>query len=116
MVIRALFAFSQLGGSVCCIKGSILPLRSSSYALLSVEQALEALARAGCRVVDVVLPGFAADCLETLEEIQTEAADIFRKHAVRYSDPSVAIYIPVYADELTETCRRQCVYIDLLYM
>ncbi|CDJ66655.1 ferrochelatase, putative [Eimeria necatrix] len=39
--------------------------------------ALEALAKAGCRRLDVVCPGFAADCLETLEEVQTEAANYF---------------------------------------
>jgi ferrochelatase len=38
---------------------------------------LEALARQGRRV-DVVCPGFVADCLETLEEIGIEGQDAFR--------------------------------------
>jgi ferrochelatase len=48
---------------------------------------LEALARDGVRRVDVVCPGFAVDCLETLEEISVENADAFRAaggEALRY--------------------------------
>jgi ferrochelatase len=37
------------------------------------EQTLIELARAGCRRVDVVCPGFVADCLETLEELGIRA-------------------------------------------
>lgn len=33
--------------------------------------------------IDVVLPGFAADCLETLEEVQDEAAKHFKTVTVR---------------------------------
>ncbi len=38
---------------------------------------LEALARAGADGVDVICPGFSADCLETLEEISIEARAAF---------------------------------------
>jgi ferrochelatase len=38
---------------------------------------LEALARAGVTHVDVICPGFPADCLETLEEIAMEGRDSF---------------------------------------
>ena len=41
------------------------------------EAHLEALAGAGIRRVDVVCPGFSADCLETLEEIALRAAETF---------------------------------------
>ena len=41
------------------------------------EPRLVALARAGTRRVDVMCPGFAADCLETLEEINQEAREAF---------------------------------------
>ncbi len=44
------------------------------------EPTLVALAQAGVKHVDVICPGFAADCLETLEEIQMEVQDAF-KHA-----------------------------------
>ena len=40
---------------------------------------LQTLARQGCRTVDVVCPGFSADCLETLEEIAITNAEIYKK-------------------------------------
>ena len=43
------------------------------YTLATLEQ----LARAGVGRVDVICPGFAADCLETLEEINIEAREAF---------------------------------------
>jgi protoporphyrin/coproporphyrin ferrochelatase len=42
-------------------------------------QTLAALGREGTARVDVICPGFAADCLETLEEIAQEGRDTFRK-------------------------------------
>ncbi len=41
------------------------------------EATLRELARAGVRTVDVVCPGFAVDCLETLEEIALVNRDVF---------------------------------------
>ena len=41
------------------------------------EPSLRELARAGVRRVDVVCPGFVADCLETLEEIAIEGKQAF---------------------------------------
>ena len=41
------------------------------------EPTLMAMARAGTRAVDVICPGFTADCLETLEEIRDEAREAF---------------------------------------
>jgi protoporphyrin/coproporphyrin ferrochelatase len=38
---------------------------------------LEAMARGGSQAVDVICPGFPADCLETLEEIAIEGRDTF---------------------------------------
>jgi ferrochelatase len=40
-------------------------------------EAVAALARRGVRSLDVICPGFAADCLETLEEIGMENRDAF---------------------------------------
>jgi ferrochelatase len=42
------------------------------------DKTVEALARSGVKNLAVVTPGFSADCLETLEEIAVENADIFR--------------------------------------
>ena len=41
------------------------------------DQTLIALPKEGIRKVDMICPGFAADCLETLEEIQVENRDHF---------------------------------------
>lgn len=43
------------------------------------DETLEALAAQGVKTVDVVCPGFAVDCLETLEEISVENAALFRE-------------------------------------
>ena len=42
------------------------------------DKTVEALALRGVKNLAVVTPGFSADCLETLEEIAVENADIFR--------------------------------------
>ena len=44
------------------------------------QPTLEALAREGTRRVDVICPGFTADCLETLEEISMECKQAFLTH------------------------------------
>ncbi|KFN43834.1 ferrochelatase [Arenimonas oryziterrae] len=45
----------------------------------ATDHTLAALAKAGVKTVDVVCPGFAVDCLETLEEIAIANADGFRQ-------------------------------------
>jgi protoporphyrin/coproporphyrin ferrochelatase len=42
------------------------------------DKTIEKLAKDGVRRIAVVMPGFAADCLETLEEIAGENAEIFK--------------------------------------
>jgi protoporphyrin/coproporphyrin ferrochelatase len=42
------------------------------------DETVRALARSGVKNIAVVTPGFSADCLETLEEIAVENAEIFR--------------------------------------
>ena len=44
------------------------------------DKTIEQLAKRGVHRIAVITPGFAADCLETLEEIAQENAEIF-KHA-----------------------------------
>ena len=44
------------------------------------DATVQALAQRGVKSLAVVTPGFAADCLETLEEIAVENAGIFRRH------------------------------------
>ena len=44
------------------------------------DKTVERLAKQGVKRLAVVMPGFAADCLETLEEIAGENAEIFKHH------------------------------------
>ena len=70
-------------------------------------QALQALARDGVRRVDVACPGFAVDCLETLEEIALQNADAFRAaggQALRYI-PCLND-APAHADALAAIARN----------
>src|SRR6202035_2030593 len=41
---------------------------------------VESLARQGVKRIAVITPGFSADCLETLEEIAVENAEIFKRN------------------------------------
>ncbi|MCZ6879916.1 MAG: ferrochelatase, partial [Gammaproteobacteria bacterium] len=50
---------------------------------------LQTLARRGCRNIDVVCPGFSADCLETLEEIALTNAELYKR-----AGGDSLIYIP----------------------
>jgi protoporphyrin/coproporphyrin ferrochelatase len=44
------------------------------------DETMEHLAKEGVRRIAVLTPGFSADCLETLEEIAQENAEIFKHH------------------------------------
>ncbi|GAB4358136.1 MAG: ferrochelatase [Oricola sp.] len=44
------------------------------------DKTIEALAKDGVKSIAVFNPGFVSDCLETLEEIAVEGAEIFREH------------------------------------
>ncbi len=46
----------------------------------STSATLEKLATEGITSVDVICPGFSADCIETLEEIEGENREIFEEH------------------------------------
>ena len=67
------------------------------------DKTLEKLATEGVKSIDVVCPGFPADCLETLEEIAVENRDVFKEaggESYRYipalnNDP---VHIQVLAD------------------
>ena len=45
----------------------------------ATDKTLEALAKQGVKTIDIICPGFAVDCLETLEEIKVENQEIFHK-------------------------------------
>ncbi len=44
------------------------------------DRTVEALAKQGVRALDVICPGFSADCLETIEEIDQLNREIFLHH------------------------------------
>ena len=44
------------------------------------DEVISELAKEGCKHLQVVCPGFAIDCLETLEEIEMQYRDLFLKH------------------------------------
>jgi protoporphyrin/coproporphyrin ferrochelatase len=72
------------------------------------DKTLEQLAKQGMRRVAVVTPGFSADCLETLEEIAGENAEIFKHHGGEHF-----AYVPCLNDSaagmtvLTTLVRRE---------
>jgi ferrochelatase len=74
----------------------------------ATDDTLRALAAAGVRRVDVVCPGFAVDCLETLEEIALQNAELFREHG-----GETLSYIPclndspAHAEVLVALARRE---------
>ena len=74
------------------------------------DKTLEKLGEAGTQRIDVICPGFAADCLETLEEIAMEAKETFL-----HAGGKAFNYIPVANDTqafvgaLTEIARENLV-------
>jgi len=44
------------------------------------DATVKSLAESGVKSLAIITPGFTADCLETLEEIAMENADIFKEH------------------------------------
>jgi ferrochelatase len=71
------------------------------------DKTLEALAAQGVKRIDIVCPGFAVDCLETLEEITVENATLFRAaggDALRYIPCLNAT--PAHADALAALALR----------
>jgi ferrochelatase len=67
---------------------------------------LQALGAAGVRSVDVVCPGFAADCLETLEEISVINAEAFARTGGRLRYVPALNEAPAHVDALAAIVRR----------
>jgi len=69
------------------------------------DQVIEALGKSGTKTLDVICPGFAVDCLETLEEIAVENAEHFVK-----SGGTALHYIPA----LNSTDAHAQMFVDLI--
>ncbi len=71
------------------------------------DKTLEALGKQGIKRVDVICPGFAADCLETLEEIADEAKVTFlNAGGSEFHYIPVANDTPAFVGALTEIARE----------
>jgi ferrochelatase len=71
------------------------------------DQTLEALARQGVKTIDLICPGFAVDCLETLQENAVENAALFQRAGggeLRYVPALNAT--PAHATALATLARR----------
>lgn len=71
------------------------------------DKTLEALGAEGVKKIDIVCPGFAVDCLETLEEITVENAALFRAAGGESLDYIPCLNAsPAHADALAALARR----------
>ena len=68
---------------------------------------LDALAARGVRTVDVACPGFAADCLETLEEIAMMLAERFHERGGTLRTIACLNGAPAHADALAALATRE---------
>ena len=60
-----------------CSSGWTTDQSSLDVVLFGADKTLQLLAQSGARSVQLICPGFSADCLETLEEIEVENRDYF---------------------------------------
>jgi ferrochelatase len=72
----------------------------------ATDQSLDALAARGVRQVDVVCPGFAVDCLETLEEVGIGFVERFAAQGGQLRYIPCLNDEPVHADALAAIARR----------
>lgn len=78
------------------------------------EETLVDLAQSGVTNVSILTPGFAADCVETLEEINIRAAKLFSKHGgenfafipcLNASPPSISMLAHLIDEQLWADCK-----------
>ncbi|MBF8269461.1 MAG: hemH [Gammaproteobacteria bacterium] len=73
------------------------------------DKTLKAWGKQGIKSVDVICPGFSADCLETLEEIQLQNRDFFlNSGGTKYSYIPALNDQPAHIDVLTKLIIRNC--------
>lgn len=71
------------------------------------DNTLETLGKEGTKRIDVICPGFAADCLETLEEIADEGKETFLHAGGKtFNYLPIANDTPAYVGALTEIARQ----------
>ena len=72
----------------------------------ATDATLDALAARGIKQVDVVAPGFAVDCLETLEEVSIMLAEQFAAHGGELRYVPCLNASPAHAEALAAIARR----------
>lgn len=73
------------------------------------DKTLEQLGKEGVKHVQVITPGFAADCLETIEEIGMENRDVFLEAGgAEYSAIACLNTEPAHIDMLAGLVRQHC--------
>lgn len=74
----------------------------------ATDKTLEDLAKQGLKSLDVVCPGFSADCLETIEEIDQENREIFLSNGGEtFNYISALNYNPKFIDALLNICTEE---------
>lgn len=74
------------------------------------DETLESLAKSGVKTVQVACPAFAADCLETLEEISEENAEVFKEAGGEHLGYIPALNDnPEHIDVLVELAKSQLI-------
>jgi len=72
------------------------------------DKTFEALPSQGIKNIAVVMPGFSADCLETMEEIAVEGAEIFREHGgENFTAIPCLNDSPAHLDALTDIAKER---------
>lgn len=72
------------------------------------DKSLEALPVQGVKNLAIVMPGFSADCLETMEEIAMEGAEIFHEHGgEKYTAIPCLNDDPAHLDALTDIAKER---------
>ena len=72
------------------------------------DKVLETLPQEAIKKVAVMMPGFSADCLETLEEIKIEAHEIFEKHGgEKFTAIPCLNHNPAHLDFLAELAKER---------
>lgn len=67
---------------------------SEAWLTPGTEEVMIELAKEGVKSVDVIAPGFSADCLETIQEVDLELREVFEEHGGKHYR-----YIPALNDQ-----------------
>jgi len=91
---------------ICCFQSRFGP---KQWLEPYTNVTLEKLAKEGLKKIDVVCPGFPADCLETLEEMNMENRELFIEHGgEQYNYIPALNDTPIHIQALSEIVLKYC--------